>query len=75
MCLDLFQVPVRADGLNVETIGSTLDGESVKGENMENILAEESDGMCCILCFVFNCLCACLSVIKKNLSLCSRKGK
>ncbi|XP_070840212.1 SWI/SNF complex subunit SMARCC1b [Chaetodon trifascialis] len=38
------QVPLRADGLKVEPSGTKVEGEGVKRENAENILAEERDG-------------------------------
>ncbi|XP_026155500.1 SWI/SNF complex subunit SMARCC1b isoform X2 [Mastacembelus armatus] len=38
------QVLVRADGLKVEPSGAKVEGERVKRENTENILAEERDG-------------------------------
>ncbi|XP_045897699.1 SWI/SNF complex subunit SMARCC1-like [Micropterus dolomieu] len=38
------QVPVRMDGLKVEPTGATLEGERVKRENAEMMLAEERDG-------------------------------
>lgn len=47
MCvsLDLFQVPLRADGLTVEPSLTNVEGVLVKRENAENILSEERDGM------------------------------
>ncbi|XP_034747210.1 SWI/SNF complex subunit SMARCC1b [Etheostoma cragini] len=38
------QVPLRADVLKVESIGAKVEGELVKRENAENILADERDG-------------------------------
>lgn len=38
------QVPLRADGLKVEPSGAKVEGEGVKRENAENILAEDRDG-------------------------------
>lgn len=62
VCLDLFEVPVRADGLKVEPSGAKVEAERVKRENAENILAEERDGMyICMICicmftvYVFMC--------------------
>lgn len=43
MCVS--QVPVRADGFKVEQCGAKVEGERVKRDNSENILAEERDGM------------------------------
>ncbi|XP_039977046.1 SWI/SNF complex subunit SMARCC1b [Xiphias gladius] len=37
------QVPGRADGLKVEPSGAKVEGDQVKRENAENILAEERD--------------------------------
>lgn len=58
MCVDLIQVPLRADGLKVEPSGAKVEGERVKRENAENILSEEADGMynicvCICICCVF----------------------
>lgn len=36
---------MRVDGFKVEQCGTKVEGELVKGENSENILAEERDGM------------------------------
>ncbi|XP_067359219.1 SWI/SNF complex subunit SMARCC1b isoform X3 [Channa argus] len=38
------QVLVRSDGVKVEQSGAKLEGERIKRENAENILAEERDG-------------------------------
>ncbi|XP_059205520.1 SWI/SNF complex subunit SMARCC1b [Centropristis striata] len=38
------QVPLRADRLKVEPSGAKVEGELVKSENPENLLAEERDG-------------------------------
>ncbi|XP_078124670.1 SWI/SNF complex subunit SMARCC1b [Sander vitreus] len=38
------QVPLRADVLTVESSGAKVEGELVKRENAENVLADERDG-------------------------------
>ncbi|XP_026202881.1 SWI/SNF complex subunit SMARCC1b [Anabas testudineus] len=38
------QVPVRVDGFKVEQCGPKVEGERVKRENSENMLAEDRDG-------------------------------
>lgn len=45
VCVDLCQVHLRTDGLKVEPSGAKLEGQRVKRENAENILAEERDGI------------------------------
>ncbi len=42
--MGLFQVTLRTDGLKVEPSGAKVEGERIKREKAENILAEERDG-------------------------------
>lgn len=45
MCVCVFQVAGRGDGLKVEPSGAKVEGDRVKRENVENILGEERDGI------------------------------
>lgn len=40
----LFKIPARTDGLNMELSAGQIEGEQVKRENAENMLAEDRDG-------------------------------
>lgn len=45
VCVEPFQAHLRADGLKVEPSGAKMEGQLVKRESADNILAEEGDGM------------------------------
>lgn len=45
VCICASQVPVRVDGFKVEQCGPKVEGERVKRENSENMLAEDRDGL------------------------------
>lgn len=51
--LHVLQLPLRVDVVKMEPDVSKLDGDQVKREHGENILAEESDGMCVCLMETF----------------------
>lgn len=60
--MDLFQVPGRADGLKVEPSGAKVEGDRVKRENAENILAEDRDGTyICTVCIYTYILPVCMT--------------
>jgi len=48
--LDMLQVPLRVDGVKVEPDISKGEGDRVKREHVENILAEETDGASVCVC-------------------------
>lgn len=61
--MNLLQVPLRADMLKVEPSGAKVEGERVKRENAENMLAEERDGMEIWTVYVLMCIyCVCVNV-------------
>lgn len=56
VCVEPFQAHLRADGLKVEPSGAKMEGQLVKRESADNILAEEGDGMQMSAACVFVCI-------------------